>query len=398
MGVVRVPLWLAVAALVAVLLVPSSASGAAGMEMAVQDDSVLVAGEYYSRDKALAHAQGLKATHVRVNVLWGAVVGRSANSRSRPRKIKYDFTSYDLVVAAAQRRGMQVQMALTGPAPAWATGNRRRGPYKPNSKLFAHFVNATVRHFHMVRRYSIWNEPNHTGWLAPLKSQASLYRSLYKTGYKAVKKANKGAQVLIGETAPYASNKRTAQAPLKFLRSLLKGQKLRADGYAHHPYEYRHAPNYQFPGRDNVTIGTLGRLTSALDSYRANGSLRTPGGGALDVFLTEFGYFRAGRYKLPDTTRGQYLQQAYDIAWANPRVRQMLHFLLIEPPKKYRFFDTSIISRSGKESAAFSALASWAQQKFAPPPSPPPGGGGGGGGTPPPPPPCYLPGTTIPCP
>ena len=210
-----------------------------------------------------------------------------------------------------------------------------------------------------------------------MKSQASLYRSLYKSGYSAVKKANRNAQVLIGETAPYASNRRTAQPPLKFLGALLKKQKLRADGYAHHPYEYRRPPNYQFPGKTNVTIGTLGRLTGALDKYAKNGSLRTPGGRALDVWLTEFGYFRAGRFKLPDSTRGQYLRQAYDIAWANPRVRQMLHYLLIEPPKKYRFFDTSIISRSGRESAAFSALASWAQAKF--------GGGGGGGGQQPPP-------------
>ena len=371
------------------------------MEMAVQDDSVFVAGEYYSRDKGLEHAQRLRASHVRVNVLWGAVVGsKSARSRKRPRKIRYDFTSYDLIVAAAQRRGIEVQMALTGPAPAWATRNRKRGPYKPNAKLFAHFVKATVRHFHMVTRYSIWNEPNHVGWLAPVKSQASLYRSLYKAGYKAVKKTNKGAQVLIGETAPYARNKRTAQPPLKFLRALVRKQRLRADGYAHHPYEYQRPPNYRYPGKDNVTIGTLDRLTKALDKYAKNRSLRTPGGRPLDVWLTEFGYFRVGRYKLSDAKRGEYLRQAWQIAWSNPRVRQMLHFLLIQPPKKYRFFDTSIISRKGKESGAFGALASWAQQAYAPPPPPGGGGGGGGGGgsPPPPPPPCYLPGTTIPCP
>jgi hypothetical protein len=400
MGVVRVPLWLAVAALVAVLLVPSSAGAVSNLEMAVQDDSVFVSREYYNRDKAFTHLQELKTTHLRVNVLWAAVVGKSAGSRTRPKKIKYDFVSYDQLVVAARAKGLQVQMALTGPAPAWAAGNRKRGPYKPNAKLYADFVKATVSHFHsLVGRYSIWNEPNHVGWLAPVKSQPSLYRSLYKAGYSAAKKANKNAQVLIGETAPYARNSRTAQAPLKFLRSVVKGQKLRADGFAHHPYDYEHGPDYQFPGGDNVTIGTLGRLTSALDAYAKNGSLRTPGGGALDVWLTEFGYFRTGRFKIPDETRGNHLKRAYDIARANPRVRQMLHFLLIEPPKKYAFFDTSIVSRKGKGSAAFTALAQWAQAAFGGG-----GGGGGGGGTggggtpPPPPPPCYLPGTTVPCP
>ena len=175
--------------------------------------------------------------------------------------------------------------ALTGPAPAWATANKRRGVYRPNASLYAHFVRATVAHVGgLVSRVSIWNEPNHIGWLAPVKSQASLYRSLYKAGYSAVKKTNPGVQVLVGETAPFARNKRTAQAPLKFLRAFAcKGCKLRADGYAHHPYEYQHAPDYQYPGNDNVTMGTLVRLTAALDKLWASDALRNPYGGGVDV-------------------------------------------------------------------------------------------------------------------
>ena len=387
------------------LAAPSSASAAPGMEFALQDDSVFVAREYYSLNKALDQAAALRITHLRVNVLWAATVGRSASSRSKPRKIKYDFTSYDQIINAARARGVQVQMALTGPAPAWATGNKRRGPYKPNAKLFAHFVRAAATQYNgIVGRYSIWNEPNHTGWLTPLKSQASLYRSLYKAGYSAIKKVNKNAQVLIGETAPYASNKRTAQPPLKFLRAVAcKSCKLRADGYAHHPYEYSHPPGYQYPGRDNVTIGTLPRLTGALDKLWKSGALRTPSGGGLDVYLTEFGYHRQGRFKMPDSKRGDYLRVAYDIALANPRVRQMLHFLLVEPPKKYAFFDTSLVSRKGAESEAFKKLATWAQGV-----RDGGGGGGGGGGQPPPgggggqpppsgPPKCTVPLTVVPC-
>jgi hypothetical protein len=364
------------------LLAPASASAAPNMEMAAQDDSVLVAREYYSLDRALNQLAALRTTHVRVNVLWGAVVGKSASSRRKPRRIRYDFTSYDALVVAARARGLQVQMALTSPAPAWATGNRKRGVYRPNAKLYAHFVTATVGHFRgLVGRYSIWNEPNHTGWLAPLRSQASLYRSLYKAGYSAVKKADRNAQVLIGETAPYASNRRVAQPPLKFLRAMAcRGCKLRADGYAHHPYEYRHAPSYQFPGGDNVTMGTLSRLTTELDRLWAMNALRTPSGGGVDVFLTEFGYLRQGRHRLPDSKRGEYLVQAYDIAQKNPRVRQMLHFLLVQPPKKYAFFDTSLVSRSGQESSAFAALAGWAQAAARDGRVGPGAGGGGGGG------------------
>jgi len=380
------------------------------MEVALQDDAVFVSREYYKLATALRQAKELRATRLRVNVLWASVVGRkAAKARSKPRKVRYDFTAYDQIVVAARNSGIEVQMALTAPAPAWATGNGKVGPYRPKAKYFAEFVRATVNHFGPLR-YSLINEPNHTGWLAPLKSQVSLYRSLYKAGYSAVKKASPGASVLIGETAPYASNKRTAQPPLKFMRAVARGQKLKADGYAHHPYEYTHAPDYQFPGADNVTIGTLGRLTSALDKLAANGSLRTPAGRPLDVYLTEFGYMRAGRYRLSDAKRGDYLKRAFGIAQANPRVRQMLHFLLVEPAKKYRFFDTSIVSRKGKPSSAFNILAGWAQGAQADGRIAGGGGGGGGsggggggsggGGQPPPPPPrpCTVPPPPLPCP
>ncbi|MDQ3934291.1 MAG: hypothetical protein M3340_06625 [Actinomycetota bacterium] len=374
--------------LAAALVAPASSHAAANMEVAVQDDAVFVSREYYSVNKGLGHLQKLRANRLRVNVLWSAVVGRSGNSRRRPRKVRYDFTSYDQIVVAARQKGIAIQMALTGPAPAWAAGNRRRGPYKPNAKLYAQFVRETVRHFHgLVDRFSIWNEPNHTGWLAPLKSQASLYRALYKAGFSAAKKANPNAGVLIGETAPYASNRRVAQPPLRFLRAMLRGAKFKTDGYAHHPYEYTHAPDYQYPGGDNVTMGTLTRLTSELDKQWAAGRLRSTSGGGVDVYLTEFGYMRKGRYRLSDQRRGEYLTKAFDIAQRNPRVRQMLHFLLVEPSRRYSFFDTSIVSRKGKESSAFSALASWLQAAAADGRVGPGGGGGGGGGQPPPPPP-----------
>ena len=52
--------------------------------------------------------------------------------------------------------------------------------------------------------------------------------------------------------------------------------------------------------------------------------------------------------------------QGFEIALKHPRVRQMLHFLIVQPAQKYRFFDTSLISQSGGRTAAFNALRSWA--------------------------------------
>ena len=362
-------LVLACALVALALAAPSGAHAAAGMEIAIQDDAVLVTNAYYGRDRGLDKAKEMGATHVRVNVLWSAVVGSSANRRSRPSPVRYDFTAYDELVSAAHARGLDVQMALTGPAPAWASGNKKRGPYKPKYRYFEDFVEATVQHFHsLVNRYSIWNEPNHVGWLAPLKSAPGLYSQLYKVGYAAIKRNNPNAQVLFGETAPYASRRGSAMPPLQFLRGVLRANRsyrgssryaLTADGFAHHPYDFGHKPTFRYPGADNVTLATLSRLTSALSKLRSSGLLRTPAGGQPPVYLTEYGFMQSGRYAIRDATRAAYLKQAFDMARKNGHVRQMLQFLLVQPSVGYRFFDTAILGRKGAETRAFRTLKSW---------------------------------------
>jgi hypothetical protein len=353
---------LPVALVAAALSVPASAGAATGMEIAAQDDHALVTQAYGTsvRDKTLDLAGQFQTKWIRANVLWAASNGSQAKRRSVPSSPSYDFTGYDELINAARQRGMQVQLTLTGPAPAWATGNKKVGPYKPSSGHFRNFVRAAATHFGgNVVRYSVWNEPQLAPWLAPLKSTPSLYRSLYKVAYSEIKKANPNAQVLIGETSPYATRNRS-MAPIEFLRKVLAGQKLKADGYAHHPYDFQHAPKYKWKGSTNATLGTLSNLTKELDRQAKAGRLRTPGGKALDLYLTEYGYLRQGRYKLSESKRASYLKQAYDIAYKNRRVKQMLQYLLIQPASKYAFFDMSLANRKASPfGAAFKALVDW---------------------------------------
>jgi hypothetical protein len=207
------------------------------------------------------------------------------------------------------------------------------------------------------------NEPNYVGWLAPLASAPGLYRALYTRGYAAIKSVDPSAQVLIGETSPYALRRR-AIAPLAFLKAVLRAGPLRADGYAHHPYDFRHPVTYWYPGADNATLATLGRLTSLLTTLGRQHRLQTPGGRPLDVYVTEWGYMSPNaKYGMDDRKRARYIAKGYQMALANPRVREMLQFLLIDPGRQYRFFDMSIVSRKGKVSNTYSALKKWAQNK-----------------------------------
>jgi hypothetical protein len=349
----------------------AAAHAAPGMELAVMDDAVLTTHLYGNFSKTLKLVSQLRASRIRANVSWRYVVGGAASRRRAPRHISYNWTGYDWLIREATRRHMRVELTLTGPAPAYATGNHRIGHVSPNATAFKAFASAAAEHFlGKVDRYSIWNEPNYRGWLAPMNAAPRLYRALYTAGYAAIKSVDPTAQVLIGETSPFALRDR-ATAPLKFLRAVTCAsraytaardcQPLVADGYAHHAYDPTHEPTYRYPGADNVTLGTLDRLTHALRKLARAGLLSTPSGRVLDVYVTEYGFFASGKKRIPAATHARYLVQAFAMAQANPHVRQMLQFLILKPRGNWRYWDTSIADNKGRPSLAFKRLAGWAR-------------------------------------
>jgi hypothetical protein len=344
-----------------------------GLEVALQDDPVFIRDAYYDRERAYADARLLGVSWLRINVYWHSVLGPSARRRRAPARPRYDWGSYDRAIRAAQAHGVRVELTLTGPAPRWAAAGGRGGVDRPDARAFAGFARAAAAHFRgRVPRYSIWNEPNYATFLSPQSEAPLVYRRLFDAGWSVIKAADPRAQVLIGETAPNGVRGRVT-APLRFLRRVACATRayrpaggcrpLRADGYAHHPYQFLTPPERPRAGADNVGIGSLGRLTAALDRLAGAGLLSTPGGEPLPVYLTEFGYFRRGRRVLPPGRRAAYLRRAFALAARHyPRVRQMLQYLLVSPPRDYPggHFDTSLLPRSGVRTRSFEALAGWA--------------------------------------
>jgi hypothetical protein len=368
-------LAVAAAVLVGCLLVPADSRAARGMELAIQDDYVFVQGNRrWKGDRAFDYARALGVTRIRVNLLWAHSMPKAQHdARRKPASIHYDFSQIDSLVDRAAANGIRVHLSLTGPAPRWANARRADQPrawYKPNVRYFGEFASVVAQHFAgRVDRYSIWNEPNWRTWLGPLKAAPALYRAMYVRGYNAIKRADRSAKVLIGETSPYG-RPGLSTAPLAFLRKVTcvnssyrrvaKCPKLKADGYAHHPYDFRHSPAFQYPGSDNVTIGTLSRLTRALDRLKRSGALRYTRGGRMPLYLTEYGYFATGRRALPAPTRSRYLRQAYSIALRNGRVKSQLQYLLVTlPGGSASTFNTGLVTRTGKRLPQFNALRSW---------------------------------------
>jgi hypothetical protein len=355
--------------LIAVLLALASSLGGAtsahaarGMEVGLQDDAVFLYQQYYNRDHALQQARQLGVTRLRVNVLWNRVASAQNSQRLAPAQVIYNWAPYDSIVDAAAGYGIKVQMTIAGPAPAWANGKHRpglhEGAYKPNARLYGQFVHDVALHFRgRVDRYSIWNEPNWPGWLAPYKSGPRIYASLYRAGWIAVKSVDPSAKVLFGELAPQEHRGRSF-GPLTFLRKATRHAHFKADGLAHHPYAFGVSPTSRAGGRGDVTMGTLDRLTHLLHLLARSGKLRTPQGGSLPVYLTEFGYFARGPRALRARRRAAYLRKGFQIALHNPSVREMTQYTLVAPPKRTEW-DTSLVSQGGTPSSVFKTLSSW---------------------------------------
>ncbi|HYH58179.1 MAG TPA: hypothetical protein VD790_03000 [Thermoleophilaceae bacterium] len=386
---------LAVTALTGALLVaPQSAGAVRGLEVALQDDRLFlhrggVHGQYYSRDTAFDQMRAMQGSALRVNLAWShAVVNDQERLLTKPANVEYDWAPYWSIINLARGYGVRVQFTLTGPAPSWATPTRivERGHNRPNPRYFKEFVSAAAREFEgRVSRYSIWNEPNWISHLAPQRQAAWRYRQLYQVGYRAIKREDPKADVLFGELVPYDS--RHAIAPLEFVRRVLcvnrryeptrravrqrdaaplsgkrcAGGTLRADGFAHHPYEFLKPPKKaRRPSPDDVSMGALDRLTDALDAAKESRALVPPRGEPwLPLYLTEFGYFREGDRKIPERKRAKWSVQGFRMAVEHPRVRQLLYYVFVQPPGGFSF-DLSILDWQGGETRTYNALVRWA--------------------------------------
>ena len=377
---------LLLAVLVLPLLVPPTADAGRKMEAAIQDDGIFIFDESYDREAALRAARGLGVTHIRMNILWWQAVPESQrNQTTAPAPITYDFSKWDAAIARAAAYGIKTQLDLAGDPPAWACGSREV-PYEcdgfqPSISRWKHFVTAVAQHFAgRVKRYSLWNEPNWYTWLSPHDDAPLLYRKLVQTGYTAIKTVNPSAQVVAGELAPhYQPNISTP--PLQFIREMVcvnkkleripgarkkcKGE-LKFDAFSTHPYDFEHKPTFERENPDEVTVSNLSALVGLLDELRKKGLITTPRK-KFPVYLTEHGYMVAGnpavrpRRQIPESRRQRWIVKAWDIAQTTPRIKQMLHYVLVSPPlgSSSSYFDMGLLAQNGAPRGSYFALQNW---------------------------------------
>ena len=410
------------------------------------DDAQFVYADAAHVDQRMAEAKALGFDRIRVSVYW-RLLAPEPDKEQKPAGDSSDpnwygqgkWDRYDRIAQLAAAHGLGVLYSVTGPAPLWATGTPEQGrgdvadTWDPDAGEFGRFMIAVGRRYSgswqdehqepsvipllpptttkspplpRVDHWSIWNEPNHGGWLTPqwngkplVPQSPRIYRGLADAAWSALQASGHGSDtILIGETSPTGLNPGLTRGmrPLRFIRELycLDGRlrPLRAaaaerrgcpatfdaaafagahpalfgaSGWAHHPYSLATSPRARDKRADDATLSGIPRLTRALDRAQAvyGHSRRFP------IWMTEYGY----QTDPPDPTIGvppsqqaAWLDDATYLAFRNPRIASFAQFLLVDDgplrqykpsdPRHWGTFQSGLITLQGAHKPAYESF------------------------------------------
>ena len=305
---------------------PSPPSALVARPTIVQDDAQVLhrsTAEVRRTTRALA---GLGVDWLRVTANWSFIAPSPQDAR-RPSFDARDPAAYppgawaklDRAVRESRSAGLRVMIDIAFWAPRWAVARPAPEPDRQrdgvDAREFGAFAEAVARRYRDgAVAYTIWNEPNYEVFLRPQwrraggrweVASADSYRALVYEAVPGIRRHAPGALVLIGGTAALGTGSpatRNAQVPpLRFLRALAcvddelrpvregacaRFRPLPGDGWAHHPYSPRRAPDVGDPEPDTAVLADQGRLADLLDRLAAAGRTER----RLGVWDTEFGY------------------------------------------------------------------------------------------------------------
>ncbi len=389
-----------------------AAQGATNQVSIMQDDDLLLYRNDDTRDSTLRHMKSLGVDVVRVTLLWDRVAEdaqRTKALRKRFKKLGADdprayprlnWDRYDRLVRAGRTLNIGVYINITGPGPTWGHRKAPKGQksavaraWRPKEREFYKFVQAVGKRYNGKYRdendgrqklpkvfiWSLWNEPNQAGWLAPqwVNNKAvspGLYRKLWFYGRRALISTGHGNDyVYAGETAPIgqrAQTTKSAMRPKTFLRKFFcldrpdagcsdydKYGPVRSAAFAHHPYTKKNSPFEREKDPEALTLANIGELENLLDEAASRGRIAPN----QPIISSEFGYETSP----PDPFQGISMgDQANNLVlgefltYNNPRIIGHSQFLLRDAApvrkhtkntKAYWFtYQSGLYNRSGK--------------------------------------------------
>jgi hypothetical protein len=336
----------------------------------------------------------LGADWVRIQAFWGALspdqyatsppAGFNVANAFDPR---YNWADLDRAINTAAAGGLKVMLTVHQCGPRWASSEPGNGQacWKPNAGLFAQFASAVAtRYRNQVSRYLLGNEGNEKVFLAPQterkrygrrtlseRTAANLYRDYVNVGVPAIKRADPGSKLSIGELAPIGAIGKTAGnlAPLAFIRQMWcrddKWRRIRVgactrfkaptgDGFGYHPYQVRSKPRAHQPNPNLAKLGDIKRLLGVLDRASRR---------KYNLYITEYGYETNppdGKNGVSLAQQNRYLQESAYVVWAAKRVKLFSQYLWRDD-RELNGFQTGLLNNDG---SAKPSLASFPNPFF----------------------------------
>lgn len=286
-----------------------------------------------------ASATQSNATIMRLLVQWNLAAKTRPAQATDPFDPAYEFDDVDEAVRTAQQNDQEVVLTISG-TPRWANGGKTPNVMPTRVSDFGAFARAIASRYSgrfdgypFVRFFSIWNEPNLQGFLAPQfdsrgRSVAPAnYAKLAATAYAGIKAGSRQARIAIGETSARGSDKATGIRPIhspgKFAELVAKANpRLKFDAWSHHPYPtVPTSPPSQILKWPNVSLASLPRFDASLKTWFKRKSV--------PIWITEYGYETRPQdtFGVPYTTQARNIQQAMSIAAGYPFVDMFIWFV-----------------------------------------------------------------------
>ena len=380
---------LIVAAFASALLLPAPAAASRSMWSVFEDHNALVRTTPAKRQQMLEELRlYMGADTLRIEVKWNEVAP-APTARTKPvfdasNPAAYPgFFPYDDLITRGRALGFRIIVTITGDAPRWATaGGKGRSfstaNWKVNSLEYARYATAVTRRYSgsfaglpAVRYFTIWNEPNHRNFLKPTSQAPQIYRRMVDRAVPAIRQ--NGVRVFVGELAPVGRRPR-AMGPTEFLRKWLcldgrfkrtsrgsgcrKCKRIRADGFAHHPY----GPTSRVPRKlDVINMLAIRRLGIYLDRARKARRFHKK----LPIYNTEFGL----QSNPPDPTvsttlarQAALVNEKEEYAYRYSRLKSHSQYLMYDDPArpgplsvKWSGFQTGLRFASGRRKPSYNA-------------------------------------------
>lgn len=345
------------------------------MELCAQDDAAMMSGDPNRIGIFFERAHQLGVTHIRMMIYiheTAPCLGAAGQA---------NLAHYGNLVQQVIQNGFQPQLVLTGVAASWGNACGMSTGARPSLQAWRQFVAAVVPYFYSLgaRRFSMWNEANYPSFLcagsvtsgsnvdrskchASLKANAELYAQIYQAGYQTIRYLQKvrrlggGVQIFFGD---FAGN------GIATMDYIVRRHKIVTDGYAWHPYQYCTNPKTGRLATRSCRlrmggISTTGQLRSKLQGWHRSGRLRTPRGGPVPMYMTEFGYhINEPGVSIPTSVAAKWWPQVLDVAASNGAKGFNIYQFWPTPPGVW---DTSILLPNGNAAPTFYGIYAWARR------------------------------------